>query len=103
MREPRKVAGVGRDQIQKKPTVTSAITTVAIQPRRDIGPGNVSRPIARGFMAITIITAMSGAAKTIHHRTPVERLDRVKRGEVQGDAAQRGQGNHRIEGLGLAQ
>src|SRR3954451_15671291 len=40
------------DQIQKNATVTSAITAVAIHPTTNIGPGSVSRPITRAFMAM---------------------------------------------------
>ena len=40
------------------------MTAVAIHPTMSIGRGSVSRPMMRGFIAITIITAISGAAST---------------------------------------
>ena len=51
-------------QIEKNPTVASAMTDVASHPTTSIGRGSVSRPIMRGFIAITIMTAISGAAST---------------------------------------
>ena len=51
-------------QIDKNPTVASAMTDVASHPITSIGRGRVSRPIMRGFIAITIMTAISGAAST---------------------------------------
>ena len=51
-------------QIKKNPIVASAMTKAPIQPTRSIGRGSVSRPMMWGFIAITIITAMSGAAST---------------------------------------
>ena len=51
-------------QIRKNPNVTSIITAVANQPAAIIGQGKVRRPIMRGFTAITIMTAMRGAAST---------------------------------------
>ena len=50
-------------QIEKKAMEASAITIVANHPITKIGRGSVSRPIIRGFMAITIITAIRGAAR----------------------------------------
>jgi hypothetical protein len=50
-------------QIEKKAMEASAIMIVANQPMMNIGRGSVSRPIMRGFMAITIITAIRGAAR----------------------------------------
>ena len=54
----------GRDQIRKNPVVASAMTTVANHPTTSIGRGSVSRPMMCGFIAITIMTAISGAAST---------------------------------------
>jgi hypothetical protein len=51
-------------QIDKNPTVASAMTDVASHPITSIGRGRVSWPIMRGFIAITIMTAISGAAST---------------------------------------
>jgi hypothetical protein len=51
-------------QIDKNPTVASAMTDVASHPITSIGRGRVSRPIMRGFIAITIMTAINGAAST---------------------------------------
>ena len=51
-------------QIKKNPTVASAMTNVASHPTTSMGRGSVSRPMMRGFIAITIMTAISGAAST---------------------------------------
>jgi hypothetical protein len=51
-------------QIEKNPAVASGMTDVASHPTTGIGRGSVSRPIMRGFIAITIMTAISGAAST---------------------------------------
>ena len=44
--------------------VASAMTAVASHPTAAIKGGSVSRPMMRGFIAITIMTAISGAAST---------------------------------------
>ena len=51
-------------QIKKNPAVASAMTAVASHPPTSIGRGKVSRPMMRGFMAINIMTAITGAAST---------------------------------------
>jgi hypothetical protein len=51
-------------QIKKNPAVAAAMTAVASHPPTSMGRGNVSRPIMRGFMAIIIMTAISGVART---------------------------------------
>jgi hypothetical protein len=51
-------------QIDKNPAVASAMTDVASHPITSIGRERVSRPIMRGFIAITIMTAINGAAST---------------------------------------
>jgi hypothetical protein len=51
-------------QIKKNATAASAMTDVASHPTTSIGRGSVSRPMMRGFIAITIMTAISGAAST---------------------------------------
>ena len=40
------------------------MTKVATHPPTSIGRGSVSRPMMRRFMAITIMTAITGAAST---------------------------------------
>lgn len=52
------------DQIAKKPTVAAAITTVASQPVSRIGGGSVSRPMIRPLVAISMMIAINGAART---------------------------------------
>jgi hypothetical protein len=49
--------------MEKKAIEASAITIVESHPITNIGRVSVSRPIIRGFMAITIITAIRGAAR----------------------------------------
>ena len=40
--------------------------------------------MTRGLTAMTIITAINGAASdAVHHRAPVQRLDRIEGGEIQ--------------------
>ena len=51
-------------QIKKNAIAASAMTDVANHPTISIGRGSVSRPMMRGFIAITIMTAISGAAST---------------------------------------
>jgi hypothetical protein len=48
-------------QIKKNATAASAMTNVASHPTTSIGGGSVSRPMMRGFIAITIMTAISGS------------------------------------------
>jgi hypothetical protein len=48
--------------MKKKQIEASAITDVANHPIANMGRVSVSRPIMRGFMATTIMTAMRGAA-----------------------------------------
>ena len=57
-------AAQSRNQIRTNPIAASAITEVASHPTTNIGRGSVSRPMMRGFIAITIMTAISGAAST---------------------------------------
>ena len=51
-------------QIAKNAIVASAMMAVASHPTAAMEGGSVSRPMMRRFMAITIITAISGAAST---------------------------------------
>lgn len=48
----------------KKPNDARNMTTVAAHPVINIGSGRVRRPMIRPFIAITIITAINGAAST---------------------------------------
>ena len=53
-----------RFQGKKNPAVANSMTAAANHPTTSMARGSVSRPMIRGFMAITIMTAISGAAST---------------------------------------
>jgi hypothetical protein len=55
----------------------------------------------RGFIAITIMTAISGAASTLL-TTALQCLDRVERGEIQGNPAQRRDRNRGVKRFRLS-